>query len=86
MHCLWDPQSSKPHSRLVFAIHFFFLEARFYGFYAFSGLVHCLWDPQISFFNETFIKNESYNIIRIFENYFATMFSIFSDKWYPNTL
>ena len=38
------------------------------------------------FFNKTFIKNGSYGTIHTFKNYFATLFSIFSNKRYPNRL
>ena len=41
-------------------------------------LMHCLQDSQISFFNKTFIKNESHGIIHTFKNYVVTVFSIFS--------
>ena len=43
-----------------------------------SGSVHYSWDSQISFFNKTFIKNESHGIIHTFKNYVVTVFSIFS--------
>ena len=65
----------------------FFFQAHFSCFGS-VGSVHCLWNSQTSFFNEIFIKNESYGTIYIFKNYFATMFSIFNfqqNKWYPNT-
>ena len=42
------------------------------------GPVHCSWDPQTSFFNKTFIKNESHDTIHTFKNYFTIIFSIFS--------
>ena len=38
------------------------------------------------FFNKTFIKNGSHGTIHTFKNYFATLFSIFSNKRYPNRL
>ena len=70
----------------VFVYFLFFWEAHLCGFYAFPlSLVHNLWDPQISFFNKTFIKNESSGIIYIFKNYFAIVFSVFNNKQYPNT-
>ena len=47
---------------------------------AVSGSVHCSRNPQISFFRKTFIKNESYDIIHIFKNYFTTVFLVFSHK------
>ena len=46
--------------------------------------VHCSWDPQTSFFSKIFIKNESHGTIHIFKNYFAIVFSVFSNKWYLN--
>jgi len=44
---------------------------------------------QISLFNNFFIKNESYDTIQSFKNYFVTVFSVFSfqfqeNKFYPN--
>ena len=42
------------------------------------GSVHYLRDLQTSFFNKILIKNGSHDIIHTFENYFATVFSIFS--------
>ena len=30
-----------------------------------------------------FFKTESYGIIHTFKNYFTTLFSVFSNKWYP---
>ena len=46
--------------------------------YCSMGHVYCLQEPQTSFFNKTFIKNESHNTIHTFKNYFVTVFSIFS--------
>ena len=43
----------------------------------FTGLI-------IFFFNKIFIKNRSQDTIHTFKNYFVTMFSVFSSKWYPN--
>ena len=40
--------------------------------------MHCSQNLQTSFFTKTFIKNGSHGIIHTFENYFATVFSIFS--------
>ena len=48
------------------------------------GLVNSARDPQISFFNKTFIKNRSYGTIHTFKSYFATVFSVFNNKQYPN--
>ena len=42
------------------------------------GLVRCSQDLQTSFFNKTFITNESHNTIHTFKNYFVTVFSVFS--------
>ena len=36
------------------------------------------------FFSKIFIKNESHDTIHTFKNYFATVFSIFNNKRYPN--
>ena len=36
------------------------------------------WDSQICFLNNFFIKNESHDTIYIFKNYFAIVFSVFS--------
>ena len=46
---------------------------------AVSGFMHCSRNPQNSFFNKTFIKNESHDTIHIPKNYFVTVFSVFSD-------
>ena len=35
-------------------------------------------------FNKFFFKTRSHSTIHIFKNYFATVFSIFSNKRYPN--
>ena len=53
------------------------------------GPVYYSWNPQISLFSNFFIKNEFYDIIYTFKNYFATVFSdsIFSfnnNKFNPN--
>ena len=45
--------------------------------------VHCSRDLQTSFFNKIFIKNGSHSNIHAFKNYFATVFLVFSNKWYP---
>ena len=41
-------------------------------------------DPQISLFSNFFIKNESYDTIHTFKNYFATIFSVFSFQFQQN--
>ena len=35
-------------------------------------------EPAITYFSKFFLKNESYDTINIFENYVATLFSVFS--------
>ena len=70
MNSAWDP-----------LIDIFFNLGRdfFSKIYAFPvGLVHCSRDLQTSFFNKTFIKNGSYDIIHTFKNYFVIVFSVFS--------
>ena len=42
--------------------------------------------PISTFFNKIFIKIGSNGIIHTFKNYFATVFSVFSNKRYPNRL
>ena len=42
------------------------------------GPVDYLRDLQTSLFSNFFIKNESHDIIHIFKNYFAIVFSIFN--------
>ena len=37
----------------------------------------------MEFSRKTF-KTRSHGIIHIFKNYFVAMFSVFSNKWYPN--
>ena len=56
---------------------FFFLGRVFHAFP--MGPVHCSRDSQTSFFSKTFIKNGSHGTIHTFKNYFATVFSVFSD-------
>ena len=41
------------------------------------GSMHCSWDPQSPYSGKN-IKNESHDIIHIFKNYFAIVFSVFS--------
>ena len=36
------------------------------------------------FFQKNNFKTRSYDIIHIFNNYFVTVFSVFSNKWYSN--
>ena len=60
----------------VCVLAFFFFRSAFLSFSV--GLVHCSQNLQTSFFTKTFIKNGSHDIIHTFENYFATVFSIFS--------
>ena len=40
--------------------------------------------PASTSFNKFFFKTKSHSTIHIFKNYFITMFSIFSNKWFPN--
>ena len=35
-------------------------------------------------FNKFFFKTKSHGIIHTFKNYFATIFSVFNNKWYPD--
>ena len=48
------------------------------------GPMHCSQDPQTSFFRKNFIKNGSNGTIHTFKNYLVIMFSVFSNKQYPN--
>ena len=48
------------------------------------GPVHCSRDLQILFSAKIFIKTGSYRTIHTFKNYFVTVFSVFSNKWYLN--
>ena len=57
---------------IAFCVFFFF-------YFAFLvGSVYCSRDPLASFFQQTFIKNESHDTIYTFKNCSATVFSIFS--------
>ena len=47
-------------------------------------LVHCLRDPQVLFFSKKNFKTGFHDTIHTFKNYFVTVFSIFSNKRYPN--
>ena len=50
----------------------------FYGSHAlFTG-------PASTDFSKFFFKTGSYSTIHTFKNYFATIFSVFSNKRYPN--
>ena len=53
---------------------------------SYVGPMHYLWDLQILFFSKNNFKTESHDTIYIFKNYFATVFSVFSNKWYLNRL
>ena len=49
------------------------------------GPVYCSWDPQVLYSaKKKNFKFGSYDTIHIFKNYFVTVFSIFSNKRYPN--
>ena len=37
-----------------------------------------------TFFNKNNFKTGSHDTIHTFKNYFATAFSVFRNKWYPN--
>ena len=43
-------------------------------------------DPQIPLFSNFFIKNESYDTINTFKNYFTTVFSVFNFQFQQNKL
>ena len=62
----------------AFYVFFFFFSLRSTFQCISVGSVHSLWKSQTSFFNKTFIKNESHCTIHTFINYFVTLFSIFS--------
>ena len=47
-------------------------------------LVHYLQDLQVFFFHKNNFKIGSHSTIHTFKNYFATLFSDFSNKRYPN--
>ena len=70
----------------AFSLSLFFFPATVVDFSPMnSALVHCSRDLQTLLFSNFFIKNESYGIIHIFKNYFATIFSIFNkNKLYRN--
>ena len=62
-------------------------------FYAFPNesifsisLVYYSQNPQVPLFSNFFFKTESHGTIHIFKNYFAAIFSIFSNKKYPKRL
>ena len=48
--------------------------------------IHCSPNSQTSFLNKIFIKNGSHGTVHTFKNYFAIVFSVFSNKRYPNRL
>ena len=48
------------------------------------GPVHCSQDPQIRNSAKKKFKTGSHMALFIFKNYFAVVFSIFSNKQYPN--
>ena len=50
----------------------------------FLSLVHCSRDLQVPSFNNFFFKIGSQGTIHTFKNYFAIVFSVFNNKWYPN--
>ena len=66
---------------------FFFRRVFLWIYVTLVGLVHRSQDSQTSFFNNFFIKNGSHDTIHTFENYFATIISIFNfqqNKRHPN--
>ena len=48
------------------------------------GPMHCSRDPQVLFFSKIIIKTGSHGTIHTFKIYFATVFSVFNNKRYPN--
>ena len=55
--------------------------------------MHCSWDLQVLFFNKNNFKTGSHGTIYTFKNYFATVFSVFSNliglmhcSWDPQVL
>ena len=52
---------------------------------AFSWWVPCtVYGTRKYFFQKNDFKTRSHGTIHTFKNYFVTVFSIFSNKWYPN--
>ena len=67
----------------IWKVHF----ARLSAVHFLDGESRVLFTAFIStFFNKIFIKIESHDTIYIFKNYFAIVFSIFSNKQYLNIL
>ena len=63
----------------------FFSNCSFWLFSSEQCTVHYLQVLQTSLFNHFFIKNRSHGTIHIFNNYFATVFSVFNkNKLYSN--
>ena len=62
----------------LFAFSFFFFFQATIVDQVFREQYFCVlfMDPQITIFNNFFIKNESYNTIYTFKNYFAIVFSV----------
>ena len=64
-----------------FSLH---LWSMFYAFLSESifsvSPVHCSQNPQVPSFSNFFFKIESHGTIHIFKNYFAAIFSVFSNK------
>ena len=62
--------------------------SKFCGFSSrsvFSSGSHALFTGSTStIFNNVFFKTGSHGTIHIFKNYFATIFSVFDNKQYPN--
>ena len=50
----------------------------------FSGSRALFMGPVITFFSKNNFKTGSHGTIYTFKNYFATVFSVFSNKQYPN--
>ena len=50
----------------------------------FCGFCVLFMKPANTDFSKFFFKIRSHGIIHIFKNYFVAMFSVFSNKWYPN--
>ena len=50
----------------------------------FSGSRALFTGPAITFFSKNNFKTRSHSTIYTFKNYFATVFSVFSNKQYPN--
>ena len=82
MQSLWTNSNLQLRVRLDITktqcVYTFFFSLRSVFQYFPVSPVHCLRDLQTSFFNKTFIKNESYGTVYTFKNYFATVFPVFS--------